>query len=122
MTPAIYSAGTVLARPKGLFTHVGVVTEWGTIFHNTPERGEHESSFQDFTGGESVIVRAHVVNLRGFLLRLHQRRLFPQPYDAVSNNCEHTVAVLAGDEPASPQLVGWGLLVGTVVVAALFSR
>lgn len=117
-----YAVGTVLTRPKGPLTHVGVVTEAGAVFHNTPERGEHESSLEEFAAGGPITVRSRVTDLPAFLHRLRQRRFNLRPYDAFSNNCEHTVTALIGEEPSSPQLQGWGILAGMAVAVAVLAR
>lgn len=118
----IYTPGTVLARPKDAFTHWGVVTERGTVFHNTPERGEHESSLLDFAAGNSVSVRYRISNLRGFFTRLHERRANPRSYDAASWNCEDTVAHLAGNWPRLTQVFVVVLAVAAVVLLVVNLR
>jgi len=118
----IYIPGTVLARPKGAFTHWGVVTERGTVFHNTPEWGEHESSFLDFAARNPVSVQYRITNLRGFFTRLHERRTNPRAYDAASWNCEDTVAYLAGSWPRLTQVFVVALAVAAVALLVVNLR
>jgi hypothetical protein len=118
----LYVVGTVLARPKGAFTHWGIVTELGTVFHNTPERGEHESSALDFAAGNPVSAEYRLADLRGFFARLHERRVNPRTYDVASWNCEHTVAYLAGNWPRLTQVFAVVLAIAAVVVLVVTLR
>lgn len=117
-----YAPGTVLARPKDAFTHWGVVTERGTVFHNTPERGEHESSLRDFAAGNRVSVQYRIANLGGFFARLHERRANPRSYDAASWNCEDTVAYLAGSWPRLSRVFVVALAVAAIVLLVVNLR
>ncbi len=118
----IYTPGTILARPKGPFTHWGVVTEFGTVFHNTPERGEHESSLDEFRAGNPVSAIYRVTNLNRLFTRLRERRVRPRSYDAALWNCEDTVAYLAGGWPRLSQVIGVALVVAVVVTLVVALR
>lgn len=109
-----YTPGTILARPKGPFTHWGVVTEFGTVFHNTPERGEHESSLSEFGAGNPISSPYRISYLHGFFSRLNERRVQPRAYDAASWNCEDTVAYLAGSWPRVSQVLWVVFLVAMI--------
>lgn len=114
--------GLILSRPKGFVTHWGVVTECGRVFHNTPDRGEHEVTFSEFAAGERVAIHGRASDLAAFLRRLCVRRQFTRAYDAFSNNCEHTLTALIQEESQSPQLaavllgLGFGVAVGTLLL------
>lgn len=114
--------GVILSRPKGLVIHWGVVTECGRVFHNTPDRGEHEVTFSEFAAGERVTIQGRAPDLAAFLRRLCIRRQRPRAYNAISNNCEHTVSALIQEESQSPQLaavllgLGFGVAVGTLLL------
>lgn len=117
-----YATGTVLTRPKGPFTHWGVVTELGTVFHNTPERGEHESSLIEFGAGNPISATYRISNLHGLFTRLRERRTRPRAYDAASWNCEHTVAYLAGSWPRLSQVLVVVLVLAAIVVLVVTLR
>ena len=122
MTMIEAQCGLIISRPKGLFTHWGVVTDRGGVFHNTPGHGEHEVTVSEFAAGERITTHGLAPDVAAFLRRLHQRRRQPQTYDAFSNNCEHTVTSLIQEESRSPQLsaVLLGIGVGIAVSALLF--
>jgi hypothetical protein len=115
-----YPIGTMLSRPKdGLVLHWGVITGPDLIFHNTPERGEHESSISAFAGGKRVTIRGRVQDLGAFGRRVSLKKANPLPYHFLNNNCEHTLNALVGRPKASPQVAGWVGLAAAAVVFAL---
>jgi hypothetical protein len=57
-----YLAGDIVSRRKGLVMHKGVSLGGGRILHNTPFRGEHvctEEEFADGHGRFSVSAHGH---------------------------------------------------------------
>lgn len=107
--------GDFLLRPKCLgISHVGVWLGGGRVFHNAPGRGEHVSSVEEFAQGEPVTVKATNADAACVSVRVHSRLSTPQPYDALSNNCEHTANHVVTGKAFSPQLVA-----GVVVLIAL---
>lgn len=107
--------GDFLLRPKCLgISHVGVWLGGGRVFHNAPARGEHVSSVEEFAQGETVTVKATNADAASVSVRVHSRLSAPQPYDVLSNNCEHTANHVVTGKAFSPQLVA-----GVVVLVAL---
>ena len=113
------SAGMLLFRQKGRFKHKGIVNENGLIVHNTPERGEHQSTLSEFADGQSVFVEK-IYQFNQFMRdKISQILSSPKPYCQYSNNCEDTAGKIIGI-PGSPtrDLIYLGLFVGFVILAA----
>lgn len=119
-----FQIGDVISRPKfnGVVDHHGIVVGFDRVLHNTPERGEHVSSFSDFALG----ARVQLVNRAGSLAEAFEivRRAGvilsnPQRWSLV-HNCEVTVAKARGLPPHSKQLAGWALA-GTLISLALLA-
>ena len=116
-----YLPGDVVSRRKGVVMHKGVVLRDGRILHNTPFRGEHVCSQEEFRAGK----RLHATRLDGVERRnaLHhaengQRRR----YNLLTNNCEHTVTRATTGSASSPQLTSWVAGVGVGAVAFALTR
>lgn len=112
------SPGDLVICQKGPFTHVGVVTAGGYILHNKPGLGEHVSTLADFSHGAPHKILHTPAHLRQIVV-VNAARIAadPREYDALLNNCEHTVARAMGLQAHSPQLafaltlaIGAGLL------------
>ena len=115
---ARYQPGDVVSRRKGPVMHKGVVMRDGRVLHNTPFRGEHAVSMEEFRAGRRLYVERQEPE--------HRRRALRQAdlessrgYNLLSNNCEHTVHRATRGKPESPQLQSW--LVGLGVGAATFA-
>ena len=56
--PATIRVGDILARPKavGIVTHFGVAITSDLVLQNTPEKGEHIATLQQFSAGKPVTV------------------------------------------------------------------
>lgn len=119
MTIHYLEPGDVIKRPKGIFEHQGIYLGNNRVFHNTPERGEHVSSLQEFANGHEVGLKWASNGNRGEILNSAYHAMSNlRKYDPVLNNCEHTVNRILKVTPKSPQLVGFGLFV--LLVALLF--
>ena len=113
-------AGDLLKKPKGPFTHYGIYLGNGMVFHNSPELGEHKSTFAEFAGQEKVTFISVWPEKRGEVLnRLSDSLKNEKQYNLLFNNCEHTVYKIVAGQPMSPQLVGWGA-VGLFILGLLF--
>lgn len=111
--------GDIVKRPKGVFEHQGIYLGNDRVFHNTPGRGEHVSSLQEFSNGHPVSLKlAPKGNRAGLLARAYQAIEHPRGYDPILNNCEHTVNRILEGAPRSRQLAGVGLF--ALLVAILF--
>jgi hypothetical protein len=111
--------GDIVSRRKGVVMHRGIALGDGRVLHNTPFKGEHISSEEEFRAGQ----RLHVTRMDR---AARQRALLHAEMDAggrryslLDNNCEHTVSRAIGAEPDSPQLREW--VVGLVAGAALLA-
>ena len=65
---AIIRPGDILRRPKGLHEHVGVAWFDGRVLHNSPRRGEHLSSVDEFAAGRAVRVQPTPTHYRSRVL------------------------------------------------------
>lgn len=110
--------GDIVSRRKGLVMHRGIALGDGRVLHNTPFKGEHVCSEDEFRAGK----RLYVNNLEGFdrrraLLRARDPRR--RGYNLFTNNCEHTVSRATHGRAESPQLRSW--VVGSSLAVAAFA-
>jgi hypothetical protein len=81
---------------------------FGRVIHNTPEKGVHISSVDEFSGGKKVSVVKQKANNR---IKAIVKAIFvyfeKKPYNMFKNNCEHTASKILHDKAESPQLRGW---------------
>ncbi|PTY07970.1 hypothetical protein DB347_07050 [Opitutaceae bacterium EW11] len=118
-----FTVGTIIARTKaGVAEHVGVVTAPNLVLHNTPTRGEHESSLAEFAAGSPVTIKGRVRDMISFMHRVWRKRQNLRPYDLVSNNCEHTISALTDEQPSSPQLQAWGFVFLVIIGIVTLTR
>ena len=115
--------GDIVLRRKGPVMHQGIALDDGRVLHNTPRRGEHVSSMEDFRRGKALRARRLDESQRARALR-HAREAAEgkaQRYHLFRNNCEHTVTRATTGEPRSQQLlaVAAGLVVGAAVLVAI---
>ena len=114
--------GDVVLRRKGLVMHQGIALDDDRVLHNTPLRGEHISSMEDFGRGKTV--RTRRLGETQCARALHHATQAAQGdarrYNLFRNNCEHTVTRATTGEATSRQLlaVGAGLVVGAAVLVA----
>lgn len=119
----IASPGDIVARRKGLVLHKGIVTADRKVLHNTPERGEHLSTFAEFADGERIQVeRRSLDERRRALARLALSGPRGRDYDVLANNCEHTVTRVVHGRAHSPQLGNWLLGAGVAAAVLVLSR
>jgi hypothetical protein len=103
-------AGDKLSRPKGAFTHTGIYVGYGRVFHSTPERGPHISTFDQFAAGKLVTVHpANNADRTAILIRVRAELERQQKYDLIFNNCQHTSSKAAVGQAASEDLqaIAW---------------
>jgi len=110
--------GDLVMRPKllGIIQHIGVIVGLNSVLHNTPEKGEHLSSLQEFAGGETVWgtrVGAEPVSV---LSRVQKILTSPRAYDALNRNCEHTASEVTTGK-ATSSTVTWIAIAFLVGVA-----
>jgi hypothetical protein len=105
---------SVIARPKvrGVGEHWGVLFSDNLVVHNTPGRGEHVSTLQEFTPTGRYRVLRHVLpeHLHATMHRIQEAIQSPLAYHATSNNCQSFANRVTGEAPRSPAVEGAGLL------------
>lgn len=101
--------------------HKGIVLEDGRVYHNTPLRGEHVSSFKKFCKNKRVDVQHLDDSLRRDALNAINSGC-TRPYNPFTNNCEHTVSRAATGQGESPQLSSLVISGGVAVVTLAFTR
>ena len=119
--------GDVLTRPKPgtPFTHVGVALGNGMAAHNTPDRGEHASSLEDFADGQPVTVHRTGADPSIVVARAQTVLASPQGYHAVVNNCEHTATKIIRGAARSSQAAFWfvvAIIIATVLLVVYTTR
>ena len=118
-----YLPGDILTRRKGLVLHKGVALGDGRVLHNTPFKGEHISSEQDFLLGNKLGVISQNRNKRQRALQHAQTYDDnPRSYSLLRNNCEHTVMRATTGLASSPQLKSWVFGVGAAALAFAVTR
>lgn len=97
--------GDVLIRPKaaGFLTHAAVAIWNGLVLHNTPEKGEHAVTVQEFAAGGPITVHHTGMDPAVATARAQSVLTDPQGYDPIKNNCEHTVTKVIHGIAKSPQ-------------------
>jgi hypothetical protein len=113
---AFLQPGDVLSAPKamGLVQHLGVVVGPNQVLQNTPERGEHIATVEEFARQRPVRVLRTAANPVVVQARTQKALQQPRGYDLILNNCEHTVTKVLNGKPESQQVV-WGI--GLVALA-----
>ena len=114
-----YLPGDIVSRRKGFVMHRGIALGDGRVLHNTPFKGEHISSEEEFRAGQRLHVTRMDRAARQNALLHAEADAHARGYSLLANNCEHTVSRAIGAEPDSPQLREW--VVGLVAGAALLA-
>ncbi len=108
------SPGDIVSRRKGPVMHRGIVLDEDRVLHNTPLKGEHVSTYEDFCRGKRARVRHLNAEERDRALHYAETRQ-QRTYNPFTNNCEHTVSRAAAGQARSPQLA---LIAGVGAAAA----
>ena len=112
--------GDIVSRRKGLVMHHGIALGDGRVLHNTPLRGEHICSEDEFRSGRRMYVsNADIDARRRTLQRAHAHHAGGRSYNLLTNNCEHTVSRMTSGRSHSPQLRSW--VIGGGMAAAAFA-
>ncbi len=115
--------GDVVLRRKGPVMHKGIALGDDRVLHNTPFRGEHVSSMEEFRRGKTVRSRRLGETQRARALYHAQgaAKGGSRRYNLFRNNCEHTVSRATTGTPSSPQLVAVaaGVVAGAAVLVAI---
>lgn len=120
-TPSI---GDLLIRPKffNLVPHEGVFVGRNTVFHNTPVRGEHLSTLEDFAAGQEVTVQRTGADANAVSARFQKAIRNPQPYSALFRNCQHSASAVIKGVAMSPFAIISGILIVGFLLWALFAK
>ena len=115
-----YQPGEFLRRRKGPVMHTGVSLGDGRVLHNTPGRGEHVSTLEEFAKGKTLRVSPGSADARMRIQALDEDEL-QRPYNLFLNNCEHTASRVTAGQPSSPQLkkVAVEALIGAALLLVL---
>lgn len=116
--------GDLLFRTKFPFVnHKGVVVGNGLVCHNTPERGEHLSTVQEFTAGQPVRVQRTGANPADVVSRANKVLADPKKYNPAFRNCEHTASEIIYGIAKSPfVLTALSILLIAGLLVWLFRR
>jgi hypothetical protein len=103
---AIPAIGDFLFSSKayGAVNHVGVLVGPDIVLQNTPGKGEHVCTMDDFSGGGPVRVCPSGADHMGVLERTRRILAYPRKYNALLRNCEHTAYEAAHGSARSPQI------------------
>lgn len=114
------SIGDVVSVQKGLFTHVGVVVPGG-ILQNRPSGRESIISWQEFANGQPVQIQHTGLDEWVVMTRVRAILASPRAYNAVFQNCEHTVSQVTRGKSESPQFgaVAAGALIAFVLIGVI---
>ena len=116
-----FKPGDILSRRKGVIMHKGILLDDGSVYHNTPRRGEHVSSFSEFSKSRNVY--AEPIDDFQREDALWGAKLYPRRrYNPLTNNCEHTVSRATTGSQRSPQLSSIALSSGIAVATLVLTR
>ncbi|MGF1688724.1 hypothetical protein L4C36_18900 [Photobacterium japonica] len=112
-------------KASGMVAHAGLLLEFTcgrqAILHNTPERGAHLSSFEQFAENQKVnVTKEYVSELDTMKQRIINVLSNPKDY-CIFDNCEHLASKVITGVPSSPQLVATtsGAVIGGTIGYAL---
>lgn len=120
--------GTVVCvRMFGVLTHVGVLSSRidgarTVIFQSFSHQKAVELPHGEFTGGRLVSARANTGRLPPWQIVANARAQIGEPYDLLSNNCEHLVSRAEGLRADSPQVRRWVILGAAMFLVGALSR
>ena len=102
----------------GIGEHWGVLFPDGHVAHTSPERGTYITTYDDFAQGKRVTTKKVIPDDRyeEALRRARLAQLAPLPYHATKYNCEMFANYVAGFKEESPQVNGWLLMAGIVIL------
>jgi hypothetical protein len=116
--------GDLLLRPKalGFVNHVGVAVAPNLVLQNTPEKGEHLATLQEFSAGKPVNVLRTGAYPAMVAARAQSALANPQRYHVFLYNCEHTASKIIQGIARSPQLAFFAVMTVVVLLVLIFSR
>ena len=122
MIELILIPGDIIRRRKGPVWHWGVWLPSG-VLHNTPEEGEHTSTFAKFRDGKPVeIIRPPDINRYEIIHRANSIASHPSSYQYLWRNCEHTINQITADEAYSQTVNNLALFVLVAMAACVAAK
>lgn len=120
---SLINIGDVLTRSKvfGFVDHAGVLVAPNTVLQNTPERGEHAVTVEEFSAGQAI--RVSRVGADPAIIGARSQRILTNPrrYHPFFRNCQHTVYETVTGIAKSPYVVIVFVLV-CLAILFLWSR
>jgi hypothetical protein len=113
-----YLPGDLLTRPKlGFILHLGVFIGSNQVFHNTPTKGEHVSTVEEFAAGQQIVVQPTKASRSTVLSNAWRMMTKLNRYHLFNRNCEHTAYESIEGKPRSPQLfIILGVILAGIIV------
>ena len=112
----LFPAGTVVGASIGVYEHVGVMTDEGTVISASKRRGcVAEESPDEFSDGRPIYAKGYPGDLPADEVVQRAREMIGKRYDVVFNNCEHVVRHAHGVARRSPQLRAVGAFAGVAL-------
>ena len=109
--------GDVVAASRGIFDHVGIVTDAGTVISNSGRRGRVvEETLNQFAAGSSIRRVGYLGALPPHVVVARARSQLGRRYNLLASNCEHLVHYAHGLPRRSPQLVAAGVAAGLALL------
>ncbi len=97
-------AGEVLEINYGLYSHYGIVDEFGQVIHNSKKHFKVVSeSFEKFSEGKKVKI-SKITSQNTFLAIEKARQNIGKKYSLFHSNCEHFVRYCHGRKVESKQI------------------
>lgn len=112
--------GDILTKRKllGIIEHYGVVIGRNTVLQNTPERGEHAVTIDEFAKGQAIQVKPTGVDPSVVSARGQEILANPKRYHPAKRNCQHTAFEAISGEAKSPTAT---LALFVVAIAAIIA-
>jgi len=115
--------GDILKTRKDVFIeHKGVYLGPNAVLTNTPEKGEHLTTYDEFAGLREVIVARTGANSASVIRNSQKILSRPKRYHPALRNCEHTSYEAAYGKAKSPSLFAALFLSGIGLALASFRR
>jgi hypothetical protein len=118
-TPSI---GDLLICKKGIFDHVGVLIANDTVLQNTPEKGEHATTIEEFADGQTIKIQRMYADGSSVLSRARKILAHPKSYNAFFRNCEHTAWEVIKGIAKSPQFIFFATLAAIALIIYFATR
>lgn len=111
------SAGTIVTTPRGLYSHIGILTEevfdserWVISLNpGLPGSQVREEPLSVFSQGKPVFARPGQAPTAPWAVLARARSGRHPSYSWVTFNCEHFANFALGTPIKSPQIAFWGL-------------